>query len=131
MDKNKEYSEWLKYADADLESAEILNTQYKKPLNIICYHCQQAAEKYLKGFLISKNIPFGKTHDLLKIIESCQEIDDIFSVLIKDCIMLNPYSIITRYPSELELIDDDADSAIESAKRIKEYVMKDIHGSLP
>ena len=35
-------------------------------LNIICYHCQQAAEKYLKGFLVSKYIPFEKTHDLLK-----------------------------------------------------------------
>ncbi|HPJ39792.1 MAG TPA: HEPN domain-containing protein, partial [Spirochaetota bacterium] len=95
MDKSKEYSEWLKYADADLESAEILNTQYRKPLNIICYHCQQAAEKYLKGFLVSQNISFGKTHDLLIIIESCQKIDDSFSIIIKDCIKLNPYSIIT------------------------------------
>ncbi|HOP30277.1 MAG TPA: HEPN domain-containing protein [Spirochaetota bacterium] len=126
MDRNKELSEWLKYALDDLESAEILNQQHKKPLNIICYHCQQAAEKYLKGFLVSKYIPFEKTHDLLKLIESCQDIDQSFSILVRDCIKLNPYSIITRYPSELELIENDALSAIRSAKNIREHVKKSI-----
>ncbi|OHD12908.1 MAG: hypothetical protein A2Y41_10885 [Spirochaetes bacterium GWB1_36_13] len=103
MDRNKEYSEWLKYADDDLESAEILNKHYRKPLNIICYHCQQAAEKYLKAFLVSQSISFEKTHDLLKIIEACQETEQSFLAIAGDCMILNPYSIITRYPSELEL----------------------------
>jgi len=122
MDRNKEYAEWLKYADDDLESAEILNNQYKKSLNIICYHCQQAAEKYLKGFLVSRSTSFEKTHDLMKIIETCQLLEDSFSDLVKDCIKLNPYSIITRYPSELELIENDATSAIISAGKIGKLV---------
>ncbi|EEG47745.1 hypothetical protein RUMHYD_03392 [Blautia hydrogenotrophica DSM 10507] len=29
---------------------------YPKPLEIICYHCQQSIEKLLKGLLISKNV---------------------------------------------------------------------------
>jgi HEPN domain-containing protein len=28
------------------------------------FHCQQAAEKLLKGFLVRANLDFGKTHDL-------------------------------------------------------------------
>ena len=73
-----------------------------------------------------KDNPFEKTHDLLKLIEYCQDIDQSFSILVRDCIKLNPYSIITRYPSELELIENDALSAIESAKNIREHVKKSI-----
>jgi len=122
MDKKKEISEWLRYAEDDLESAEILIRQHRKSLNIICYHCQQAAEKYLKGFLVSQDISFEKTHDLLKILRACQEVDPCFSHIAKDCIQLNPYSVFTRYPSEIELIDLDAFSALECARNIKEFI---------
>ena len=40
------FSEWLRYANMDLDAAKFLfENQYPKPLEIICYHCQQAAEK--------------------------------------------------------------------------------------
>jgi HEPN domain-containing protein len=122
MDRTREFMEWMKYAEDDLESAIILNNQHKKSLNIICYHCQQAAEKYLKGFLVFNSIMFEKTHDLLKILSLCQITSESASELVKDCIILNPYSIITRYPSELELTEKDALSAIDSVIRIKQFV---------
>jgi HEPN domain-containing protein len=127
MDKKTEYQEWLKYADDDLETAELLNRQYKKTLNIICFHCHQAAEKYLKAFLISKNICFEKTHDLLNLNNLCVIREESFSILIKDCLKLNPYSVITRYPSELELIEQDALLAIDSVKLIKNHVFEKIN----
>jgi HEPN domain-containing protein len=43
--------EWFSFADADLDSALILNNAYRKHDAIICYHCEQAVEKYLKAFL--------------------------------------------------------------------------------
>lgn len=124
MDKKTEYQEWLKYAEDDLETAELLNKQFKKSLNIICFHSQQAAEKYLKAFLISKNISFEKTHDLLNLINLCVAIEKSFSNFIKECLNLNPYSVITRYPSELELIEQDALMAIDSVKLIKNQVLE-------
>ena len=129
MDNKTEYREWLKYADDDFESAGLLNKQYRKPLHIICFHCQQAAEKYLKAFLVSKNIPFEKTHDLMVLNNLCTGVDNSFSDLLKDCLKLNPYSVITRYPSELELIDQDAAAALTSAELIKNHVMKKINDS--
>lgn len=33
-------------------------------LDSACFHCQQAVEKYFKVFLLSKQIPFEKTHNL-------------------------------------------------------------------
>jgi len=56
--------EWLEIADNDLDSALLLNDAPRKHFEIICYHCAQAAEKYLKAYLISKDIIPQKTHDL-------------------------------------------------------------------
>ena len=48
--------EWFYFADADFDSAQILNDAYRKHGEIICYHCQQAVEKYLKAFLCYSGI---------------------------------------------------------------------------
>jgi HEPN domain-containing protein len=48
----KEAQEWQRLAAMDLNTAEYLQNMSPLPLEIICYHCQQSAEKYLKG-----NIP--------------------------------------------------------------------------
>jgi len=39
----------------DLGTAEYLQNMSPLPLEIICYHCQQSAEKYLKGYLAQPN----------------------------------------------------------------------------
>ena len=43
-------NEWLKYANNDLEAANHLLTLHPLKLEIICYLCQQSAEKMLKAF---------------------------------------------------------------------------------
>lgn len=45
--KNKsDVKEWIHFADMDVLSANYLNKiAYPKPMEIICFHCQQAAEK--------------------------------------------------------------------------------------
>ena len=45
-------SEWLEMAEMDLGAAEYLLGMRPIPIEIICYHCEQAAEKLLKGALI-------------------------------------------------------------------------------
>ena len=44
--------EWLDFAHMDLSSAEFLLGMHPVPVEIICYHCEQAAEKFLKAVLI-------------------------------------------------------------------------------
>ena len=39
-------SEWLDFAYMDLSAAEHLLTMRPLPVEIICYHCEQAAEKF-------------------------------------------------------------------------------------
>ena len=61
--------EWLEYAEMDLSSAEFLLAMHPLPLAIICYHCQQSAEKCLKVLLALKNQVPSKTHDLPLLID--------------------------------------------------------------
>ena len=65
--------EWLQLADDDLYSAKILNAAVRKPHEIICYHCAQAAEKYLKAYLTFEDIVLKKTHDLVFLNSLCLE----------------------------------------------------------
>lgn len=51
MDNKTVALEWQRYAAQDLSSAEFLLTMKPQPLEIICYHCQQCAEKNLKSFM--------------------------------------------------------------------------------
>ena len=45
-------TEWLQIAYDDYDSAKYLfDRPSRKPLEIICYHCQQSVEKSLKAFL--------------------------------------------------------------------------------
>ena len=47
--------EWVDKAEADYKSAVALHRRRKEPLpDVVCYHCQQCVEKYLKAYLIAQ-----------------------------------------------------------------------------
>jgi len=117
--------EWYKFAMTDYITAKHLHdTLYPKPLEIICYHCQQAAEKLLKGFLVSQNIDPPKTHDLLRICELCFEFNGSFVELKKFCQILNPYGVQPRYPNEIEILETDAAKSLESIQATINFFQK-------
>jgi HEPN domain-containing protein len=125
MDRAGELRQWFSVADDDLRSAEYLATmRYPRPEGIICFHCQQSAEKYLKGFLFQNNVEFPKIHDLMKLLELCEDIDARFSTVLSKCNTLNRYSVIPRYPDELEISPEDTNAAIQYAQEIRDFVIK-------
>ncbi len=57
---------WLRVADTDQRAAKVC-IDCEPPLHeVAAFHCQQAAEKLLKGLLVRSCVDFGKTHDLEK-----------------------------------------------------------------
>lgn len=89
---------WLMRARNDLRSAEILSAAADPVLDTAIYHCQQAAEKSLKAWLQSRDIPFPKTHDLGDLIEIAARDDSGFIVHSGAASLLTPYAIEFRYP---------------------------------
>ena len=126
MDKYKAeiLHQWLDKANDDLRSAEFLSTMHHPtPDEIICFHCQQSAEKYLKAFIFLKDIEPEKTHDLIKLLDICQEYNVNFSALLSKIMVLNRYGVMPRYPNELDITIDDVKTAISNTKCVQEYVV--------
>ena len=124
MDKKELASEWFLFAKKDLDSARYLKGMKPAPLEIICYHCQQSTEKYLKGFIFMHGGEIQKTHDLVLLLKKCIEFDDSFKNLTTECIRLTNYGIQPRYPFEMEIIDRDMILAIESAETVQHFVLE-------
>ena len=115
-------NEWLKYANNDLEAANHLLTLYPLKLEIICYLCQQSAEKMLKAFWLYSEMSPQKTHDLELLRSKCEEFDASFIDLASECIRLNDYSSQPRYPFSLEITEEDMQMAIKDSERIGDFV---------
>ena len=55
MNNREIANEWFQFAKRDLESAKFLTSMHPMPIEIICYHCQQSAEKIEKSILSKIN----------------------------------------------------------------------------
>jgi HEPN domain-containing protein len=113
--------EWLRLADNDWDVAQILNGHYPRHLEVICYHCQQAAEKYLKAFLIANDIEAPKTHDLRSLCTLCETINIDFEKLKAQCRYLTQFGTQPRYPFEIDINEAMVDMAIRHVEIIKKF----------
>ena len=121
-----EYKEWVNYSEKDYIAAQFLMTAANPPIEIICYHCQQSAEKLLKAFLIKNDIIPSRTHDLNLLVNECVKIENTISILKKECNRLNDFGVNTRYPNNMDLELEDAKIALKDAEKIKEFILSKI-----
>ena len=123
MDNEAVAKEWYKFADMDLAAAEYLKTMVPTPIEIICYHCQQAAEKYLKGFLASRGETIQKTHDLVLLNKRCQKHNKAFTRLENACLFLTDFGVAVRYPFPMDVNKSDMNLALKYATEIRNFVL--------
>jgi HEPN domain-containing protein len=90
--------EWLEKADEDFRFAESNLKGGSEFYAQICFHLQQAAEKYLKAYIIGKGLASDKVHDLVHMLKTCSAFEPEFNALRDDCILLNSAYIEARYP---------------------------------
>lgn len=119
----KEAQEWQKLAGMDLSTAEYLKNMNPLPIEIICYHCQQSAEKYLKGYLIFCGMSPPRMHDLDELCKLCLKYSNTFKNIADQCSDLTAYGVQPRYPMELILEEEDMQQALDSAKAVKDFVL--------
>lgn len=118
---------WFRYADMDYDTAvHLLKNMYPMPSEIICYHSQQAAEKYLKGILISFGEEIIKTHDLVFLANEIQNHSLVSADILKICAKLSVYGVKARYPKELAVTENAVKDAVENADRIKDWAYNTI-----
>ncbi|KLU61001.1 HEPN domain protein [Peptococcaceae bacterium CEB3] len=115
--------EWRSFAEMDLSSAEYLLGMRPMSIEIICYHCQQAAEKILKGYLALKGEKIPKIHDLDDLRMSCLKYSESFEAIADPCTNLTAYGVQARYPFNSSLDEQDMHWALKDAKDIQNTVL--------
>lgn len=90
--------EWFRIGDEELKFAKASFREFEAYYPQVCFLCQQAAEKYLKGYLIFAKGKFPKIHDLTHLLKLCAKEDKKFLNFISETDILSQYYIIARYP---------------------------------
>jgi len=118
---------WLEKAEKDLLTAKHELSFPDAVIESICFHCQQAVEKFLKAYLIFLNISFTKTHEIGELITKCEKKDKQISKLKEEADKLTDYAIDVRYPEEpSEPALGEANEAFQIAKKIKDFILSKI-----
>ena len=128
MVDSKILKEWLTEADEDFEFASVNLKEGDRFFSRICFHFQQAAEKYLKAFIIAKELGLKKIHNLRVLLDICKAKDKEFEQLREECRFLNVFYIDTRYPAfwPVGRTRKEAQKAKESARKIGDFLKKKI-----
>lgn len=119
-EKIRNVCRWVEKAEHDLRAAEHTMQIIDEGLtDIVCFHCQQCAEKYLKALLVSRDIPFPKTHDLRRLLDLVRTHTGL-DLVARTVLPLNRYTIEGRYPGDWEPINrQEAEEAVTIARHVR------------
>lgn len=113
--------EWVQKAEGDYVTAtELLKLRLLNITDSACYHCQQCAEKYAKAYLVYHAIEFVRTHNLLELLELCQNQDETFFTIRLQMNLLNNYGVDIRYPGRFTSLEE-AEGAVEAMNTIRTF----------
>ncbi len=116
MDSTGLAREWMRLSANDLRfSRSVFESMSPRPLAMICYHCQQAAEKALKGFLPGQHAKPPKNADAESLCGLCMEHDTSFVSLLDPYRKLKGYDLSICYPGGAEVDESDAVLALREA----------------
>ena len=122
--KLDEVRSWLAKARQDLDATVWLLQSPKGLFGAVGFHCQQAAEKYLKAYLTWYEQVFEKTHSLVALVGICLQFSADFDDLRTAATTLTPFAVITRYPGDLpDISAQEAREALELARQIRDFIL--------
>lgn len=115
--------EWLNKAYKDLLVAKQEIKSENTVYDAVCFHSQQAVEKYLKALLQENEVYFEKTHDLDLLLEKCKDFVPEIIQLKEKIIELSSYAVEVRYPG-VEATKEEAEDSLATAVQVEKIVKK-------
>jgi len=119
--------DWRLLAERDITVADhMVGTMAPVPTEIIAFHCQQAAEKYLKGALtvLGEDPPY--IHDLKELCKIATKHRPAFAGISSLCTIITHFSIQPRYDMGISLSEADMRIVLAHTKTIKDFLQKEI-----
>ena len=96
----RETALWIQKAEEDFNGARILARNRPPPRDLICFHCQQSAEKYLKGLLQELGLSVPRIHNLDDLLTLLLPHDPSLGKLARSLGSLSRYAVDIRYPGK-------------------------------
>ena len=126
MNKETYVKDWIEKAEKDIKAVEKLKDD-EDITEIVCFHCQQAVEKYLKALLIYNDEEVQKTHNVDFLLNKCKIYNKELEKFIGNA--LSDYAVDLRYPDTRYIPSkDEVNEAIELMyniiKVVKEAIQK-------
>ena len=119
--------EWMHKAEHDLGMAELALENRPDYTDSICFHCQQAGEKYLKAYLVFLDIRFERKHNLGYLLDLINEKEKVPEELYDLAENLEDYAVEARYPDDwTEIPLEVAQAAFAMAERVKMFLLERI-----
>lgn len=119
-------SNWIKKAESDLKNIALVLPARDAPLDTVCFHAQQAAEKYIKALLTFLGIPFPKTHDLPELVLLLPADSQVRNE-VGDLSELADAGVTSRYPEDIWICDrDTAQVMVNQATMVKSSVILEL-----
>lgn len=123
-----EVRSWLALAALDLEAAVRLAPD-PEFAPVVLFHCQQAAEKAIKGFLTWHGTRFGRTHDLDMLGSLARPLAQALEPVLDRTVELTPYAWL--YPPDSPApLEGEAPEAIEAARELLDAIVGTLPGEL-
>ena len=128
MDKQSNTPEdWRILAEQDIAVADHLAANMIPiPTGIIAFHCQQAAEKYLKGALVVLGEEPPYIHDLDILCALALKHRPSFVSISSPCAIINYFSVQPRYDRGVSLSEADMRLVLQHTKTIRDFLKQEI-----
>lgn len=113
------YLDWYARAEQDLRGAKIL-LEYDGGNELVAFHCQQAIEKKLKGWLLKTQSELEAGHSLVYLCRKAIAAGAPLRKSLRDCAYVNQFYLETRYPADvyIPVSEQEARDCIDAAEEI-------------
>lgn len=127
----EETAAWLSKSRKDLWRAETALNLDPADTEDSLFHCQQAAEKTLKAFLVWRDVPFRKTHDLVELARQCLDLEPALTTALQGLGPLTRFAWEFRYPDDSETPSvDEAESWVGKARELLQAIEARLPGGI-
>ena len=125
-------SRWLAVGIEDLRVARLCLDASEPSPAASAYHCQQAAEKLVKGLLVLADVPFTKTHDLERLGTLAAPLYPRDAELFEATYLFTSWAFEFRYPgSGAEIPDEPTDIELRQATAVIDRLVACLREHIP
>ena len=121
------WQEWFTKAEQDMEIVELLLTHKGYP-SAAGFHLQQALEKYIKGYLLSRGWGLRRVHDLEVLLNEALAYHRSWEQFRSICQRVSQYYLQQRYPlgTGAELTVEEVEGALVRVKPLIETIVRSV-----